>query len=80
MRPDAPNARPVFYRHRRSERARILANAQHRMDQIAAGHLPFELKIEAMHDVLVQAGIDLDRLARRDQLIRLSAGTGSVSS
>jgi hypothetical protein len=80
VRPDATSGRPVYYRHRRSERGRILANAQHRLDQISAGSLPFELKIDAMFDVLQQVGFDLDRLDRRDRLTRLSAGRGSVAS
>ena len=65
----------------RSERARILMNAQARMDQISDGWLPFEVKIDAMFDVLLQAGRDLDRLARRQQmaeLVALSVPAGSV--
>jgi hypothetical protein len=80
VRPDAPKDPITYYRHRRSEPARILANAQHRMDQLGESALPFDLKIEAMFDVLLQVARDLDRLARRDKLIALSVRRGSVSS
>lgn len=79
MRPDDTNP----YRHKRSESARITANAQARIDQIKASALPDGMKDEACADVLLMAARDLDRAAAHNSaalLAALSVGTDKVSS
>ncbi len=65
-------------RSRASDEQRILYRAAKEMDRVFATSLPFNLKADRCWDYLLQAGRDLDRLARHSEVImRLEPKVGA---